>query len=180
MIPRSFQIAASFITSRLIQYHASLARVFTAPFHRAQDALTYEKVRRGDERNDVAFVVSLLLLLLRRLLLWTMFPFCMLCLRCLRRQVRALSYGKGGVNPGYTFAYINVYWASLCVPLCSFRTPCCSSHALARWYTMLRNDISWITVFLDFNGGKAFIITLKLGRIDHYQDKMERLLWENC
>lgn len=45
---------------------------------------------------------------------------------------------------------------------------------------MLKNDIPWITVFLDFNGGKAFIITLKLGRIDHYQDKMERLLWENC
>lgn len=60
---------------------------------------------------------------------------------------------------------------SLC-SFCPFRTPCRSSHALARWYTMLKNDISWITVFLDFNGGKVFIITLKLSRIDHYQDKM--------
>lgn len=62
MIPRSFETAASFITRRLIQYHASFSYESPQSFSQDTRRLTYEKVSR--RMNGAAKLLSELLLLL--------------------------------------------------------------------------------------------------------------------
>ena len=84
MIPRSFETAASFITRRLIQYHASLIRISTVLFTQDTRRLTYEKVSR--RMNGAAPLLSELLLLLFLL------PLLPSLLLESRRQVRAITW----------------------------------------------------------------------------------------
>lgn len=99
MIPRSFETAASFITRRLIQYHASFSYESPQSFSQDTRRLTYEKVSR--RMNGAAKLLSELLLLLL-LLLPLLLPSLLL------EQTTGSCYHVGEVTPGYTSAYMNV------------------------------------------------------------------------
>lgn len=106
MIPRSFETAASFITRRLIQYHASFSYESPQSFSQDTRRLTYEKVSR--RMNGAAKLLSKLLLLL---LLPLLLP--SLLLRADDRFVLSRGWGHARIYVGIYECLVLFYLQSL-------------------------------------------------------------------